>query len=198
VEKLSVTSGNRIRIGGAIMSRIGRLPVALPQGVTVTIDADNAVTVKGPKGTLSRKMSKAMDIKVEENTLVVTRPNDEKENRALHGLTRALLQNMVVGVTQGYQKALELVGVGYRASKQGKKLVLNVGYSHPVEFEPADGIEFDVPVTTQILVKGIDKEVVGQIAAEIRAVRKPEPYKGKGIKYAGEVIRRKEGKTGKK
>ena len=198
MEKLSVTSGNRIRIGGAIMSRIGRLPVALPQGVTVTIDADNAVTVKGPKGTLSRKMSKAMDIKVEENTLVVTRPNDEKENRALHGLTRALLQNMVVGVTQGYQKALELVGVGYRASKQGKKLVLNVGYSHPVEFEPADGIEFDVPVTTQILVKGIDKEVVGQIAAEIRAVRKPEPYKGKGIKYAGEVIRRKEGKTGKK
>lgn len=198
MEKLSVTFGNRIRIGGAIMSRIGRLPVALPQGVAVTVEADNTVTVKGPKGTLSRKMSKAITIKVEENELVVTRPNDDKENRALHGLTRALLQNMVTGVTQGYQKALELVGVGYRASKQGRKLVLNVGYSHPVEIEPAEGIEIDVPAATQVVVKGIDKEIVGQTAAVIRAVRKPEPYKGKGIKYAGEVIRRKEGKTGKK
>lgn len=198
MEKLSVTFGNRIRIGGAIMSRIGRLPVALPQGVVVTVDADNTVTVKGPKGTLSRKMSKAMNIKVEGSELVVTRPNDEKENRALHGLSRALLQNMVTGVTQGYQKALELVGVGYRASKQGRKLVLNVGYSHPVEIEPAEGIDIDVPAVTQVIVKGIDKEAVGQLAAVIRAVRKPEPYKGKGIKYAGEVIRRKEGKTGKK
>lgn len=198
MEKLSVTFGNRIRIGGAIMSRIGRLPVALPQGVTVTVEADNTVTVKGPKGTLSRKMSKAINIKIEGNEVVVTRPNDEKENRALHGLTRALLQNMVTGVTQGYQKALELVGVGYRASKQGKKLVLNVGYSHPVEIEPTEGIEIDVPAPTQVVVKGINNEAVGQLAAVIRAVRKPEPYKGKGIKYAGEVIRRKEGKTGKK
>lgn len=198
MEKLSVTSGNRIRIGGAIMSRIGRLPVALPQGVTVTVAADNTVTVKGPKGTLSKKMSKAMTIKVEENTVVVTRPNDEKENRALHGLTRALIQNMVTGVTQGFQKTLELVGVGYRAAKQGKGMVLNLGYSHPVNIDPVEGIEFDVPSANQIVVKGIDKELVGQIAAEIRSHREPEPYKGKGIKYSDEVIRRKEGKTGKK
>ena len=180
------------------MSRIGKLPIALPQGVTVTIDDSNFVTVKGPKGTLAQGMSKAMNIKIEDNHLVVTRPNDEKENKALHGLTRALLANMVTGVTTGYQKALELVGVGYRAAKQGKKLVLTVGYSHPVEIEAYEGIEFDVPATTQVIVKGIDKQIVGQMAAIIRDVRRPEPYKGKGIKYATEVIRRKEGKTGKK
>lgn len=180
------------------MSRVGRLPIALPAGVTVTVDANNFVTVKGPKGTLTKEMSKAMDIKVEDNTVVVSRPNDEKENRALHGLTRALLNNMVTGVTTGFQRNLDLVGVGYRASKQGKKLVLNVGYSHPVEIEPTEGVEFDVPAATQIIVKGMDKEAVGHIAAVVRDVRRPEPYKGKGIKYSDEVIRRKEGKTGKK
>ncbi|MCX7883963.1 MAG: 50S ribosomal protein L6 [Caloramator sp.] len=180
------------------MSRIGRLPIALPQGVTVSVDGNNVVTVKGPKGTLTKEMSKVINIKVEDGKVVVTRPNDEKENRALHGLTRALIKNMVVGVTEGYQKTLELVGVGYKAAKQGKKLVLNVGYSHPVEIEPVEGIEFDVPAPTQVIVKGINKEVVGQVAAVVRSVREPEPYKGKGIKYSNEVIRRKEGKTGKK
>lgn len=180
------------------MSRIGRLPIALPQGVTVTVDGNNVVTVKGPKGTLTKGMSKLMNIKTEDGKVIVTRPNDEKESKALHGLTRALIKNMVVGVTEGYQKSLELVGVGYKAAKQGKKLVLNVGYSHPVEIEPVEGIEFDVPAATQVVVKGIDKELVGQIAAVVRSVREPEPYKGKGIKYATEVIRRKEGKTGKK
>ncbi|GIW48929.1 MAG: ribosomal protein [Caloramator sp.] len=180
------------------MSRIGRLPIAVPQGVTVTVDANNLVTVKGPKGTLTRQFSKLMNINVEDGKVVVTRPNDEKKSRELHGLTRTLINNMIVGVTQGYQKALELVGVGYKVQKQGKKLVINVGYSHPVEIEPVEGIEFDVPAATQIVVKGIDKEVVGQVAARIRSVREPEPYKGKGIKYADEVIRRKEGKTGKK
>lgn len=180
------------------MSRIGRLPIALPQGVTVNIDANNVVTVKGPKGTLTKGMSKVINIKLEDGKVVVTRPNDEKESRALHGLTRALIKNMVVGVTEGYQKTLELVGVGYKAAKQGKKLVLNVGYSHPVEIDPIEGIEFDVPAPTQVVVKGIDKEKVGQVAAVVRSVREPEPYKGKGIKYIDEVIRRKEGKTGKK
>ncbi|SHE71399.1 50S ribosomal protein L6 [Caloramator proteoclasticus] len=180
------------------MSRIGRLPIAVPQGVTVTVDANNLVTVKGPKGTLTRQFSKLMNINVEDGKVVVTRPNDEKKSRELHGLTRTLINNMIVGVTQGYQKALELVGVGYKVQKQGKKLVINVGYSHPVEIEPEEGIEFDVPAATQIVVKGIDKELVGQVAARIRSVREPEPYKGKGIKYADEVIRRKEGKTGKK
>ncbi|WDC83146.1 50S ribosomal protein L6 [Caloramator sp. mosi_1] len=180
------------------MSRIGRLPIAVPQGVTVTVDANNLVTVKGPKGTLTRQFSKLMNINVEDGKVVVTRPNDEKKSRELHGLTRTLINNMIVGVTQGYQKALELVGVGYKVQKQGKKLVINVGYSHPVEIEPVEGIEFDVPAATQIVVKGIDKEVVGQVAARIRSVREPEPYKGKGIKYVDEVIRRKEGKTGKK
>jgi large subunit ribosomal protein L6 len=180
------------------MSRIGKLPVALPQGVTVTIDANNVVTVKGPKGTLTKEMSKLVDIKVEDNSIVVTRPNDQKEVRALHGLTRALIFNMVTGVSQGYQKTLDLVGVGYRATKQGTKLVLSLGYSHPVEIVPEEGIEFDVPTATQIIVKGINKEVVGQVAAVIRSKREPEPYKGKGIKYSNEVIRRKEGKTGKK
>jgi large subunit ribosomal protein L6 len=180
------------------MSRIGRLPVALPQGVTITIGDDKLVTVKGPKGTLEQKMSNLIDIKVEDGHVLVSRPNDDKEVRALHGLTRALIKNMVVGVSEGYQKALILVGVGYKASKQGKKLVLNVGYSHPVEIEPLDGIEFDIPAATQVVVKGIDKQQVGQMAAVVRAVRKPEPYLGKGIKYSDEVIRRKEGKTGKK
>jgi large subunit ribosomal protein L6 len=180
------------------MSRIGRLPVALPQGVTVTVDADNVVTVKGPKGTLVKEMSKVINIKLENGHVIVTRPNDEKEVRALHGLTRALVHNMVVGVSEGYQKSLTLVGVGYKASKQGKKLVLNVGYSHPVEIDPLEGIDFDLPAATQVVVKGIDKQQVGQMAAVIRDVRKPEPYLGKGIKYSDEVIRRKEGKTGKK
>lgn len=180
------------------MSRIGRLPIALPQGVTITIGDDKLVTVKGPKGTLEQKMSNLIDIKVEDGHVLVSRPNDDKEVRALHGLTRALIKNMVVGVSEGYQKALTLVGVGYKASKQGKKLVLNVGYSHPVEIEPLDGIEFDIPAATQVVVKGIDKQQVGQMAAVVRAVRKPEPYLGKGIKYSDEVIRRKEGKTGKK
>lgn len=180
------------------MSRIGRLPIALPQEVTVTIDDRNFVTVKGPKGTLAKEMSSVMSIKIEDNHLIVERPNDEKENKALHGLTRALLMNMVTGVNTGYTKTLDLVGVGYRAAKQGTKLVLTVGYSHPVEIEAADGIQFDVPVATQIIVKGIDKEQVGQVAAIIRDVRRPEPYKGKGIKYSDEVVRRKEGKTGKK
>ncbi len=180
------------------MSRIGRLPIALPQGVTITIGDDKLVTVKGPKGTLVQKMSNLIDIKVEDGHVIVTRPNDEKEVRALHGLTRALIKNMVVGVSEGYQKSLTLVGVGYKASKQGKKLVLNVGYSHPVEIDPLEGIEFDIPAATQVLVKGIDKQQVGQMAAVIRDVRKPEPYLGKGIKYSDEVIRRKAGKTGKK
>lgn len=180
------------------MSRVGRLPVVIPQGVTVTVSDDNLVTVKGPKGTLTKQMSKKINIAVEDGKVVVTRPNDEKEIRALHGLTRALIKNMVVGVTEGYQKTLELVGVGYRAAKQGKKLVLTVGYSHPVEIDAVEGIDFDVPAANQIVVKGIDKELVGQVAARIRSVREPEPYKGKGIKYIDEVIRRKEGKTGKK
>jgi large subunit ribosomal protein L6 len=180
------------------MSRIGKLPVALPAGVTATISSNNEVTVKGPKGTLSKSLSKLVNIALEDNSIVVTRPNDEKASRAHHGLTRALVNNMVIGVTTGFQKNLELVGVGYKASKQGTKLVLNVGYSHPVEFDAPSGIEFEVPVATQIIVKGMSKEEVGQMAAVIRDVRKPEPYKGKGIKYANEVIRRKEGKTGKK
>jgi large subunit ribosomal protein L6 len=180
------------------MSRIGRLPIALPQGVTITVGDDHIVTVKGPKGTLVKKMSNLIDIKIENGHAVVARPNDEKQVKALHGLTRALLHNMVVGVSEGYQKTLTLVGVGYKASKQGKKLVLNVGYSHPVEIDPLEGIDFDIPAATQVVVKGIDKQQVGQMAAVVRDVRRPEPYLGKGIKYSDEVIRRKEGKTGKK
>lgn len=180
------------------MSRIGRLPVALPQGVTVTIDENNVVTVKGPKGTLTKQMSKLMKLKIEDNMVHVERPNDEKENRALHGLTRALINNMVVGVTEGYQKSLDIVGVGYRAVKQGKKLVLTVGYSHVVDVNEVSGIDLEVPTANQIVVKGTDKELVGQIAANIRDIKKPEPYGGKGIKYSTEVVRRKEGKTGKK
>ena len=180
------------------MSRVGRLPIEIPAGVTVTVSEDNLVTVKGPKGELVKAMNKDMNIAVENNSVVVTRPSDDKEHRALHGLTRALINNMVTGVEKGYSKTLELVGVGYRAQLQGKKLVMNLGYSHPVEIEPIDGITFETPAATRIVVSGIDKEKVGFAAADIRKWRLPEPYKGKGIKYENEVIRRKEGKTGKK
>lgn len=178
------------------MSRIGRKPIAIPDGVTVT--CENAeIKVKGPKGELSRKLHKDMIIKVEDNVVYVERPSDSKLHRSLHGTTRSVINNMIGGVTEGFSKSLELVGVGYRASKSGKKVVLNVGYSHPVEIEAQDGIEFDVPSNNKIVVKGIDKETVGAVAAKIRSVREPEPYKGKGIKYEGERILRKEGKTGK-
>ena len=179
------------------MSRIGRAPIAVPAGVTVTIADGNVVTVKGPLGELKQTFSANLTIAQEENNLVVTRPNDEKENRALHGLTRTLLNNMVVGVTAGFQKKLEIVGVGYRVEKQGTKLNLGLGYSHPVVFEEQNGVKFEVPDNTTIIVKGIDKQAVGQMAAVIRSKRPPEPYLGKGIKYTGERIRRKAGKTGK-
>ena len=179
------------------MSRIGRLPIDIPAGVEVKIEEGNKVTVKGPKGTLEKCLPVEMTIKVEDNQVVVTRPNDLKKMKSLHGLTRTLIQNMVIGVSQGYEKTLEVNGVGYRAAKQGKKLVLNLGYSHPVEMEDPEGLESKVD-GNKIIVSGIDKERVGQYAAEIRDKRKPEPYKGKGIKYADEVIRRKVGKTGKK
>ena len=180
------------------MSRIGRLPVAIPAGVTVEVAENNKVTVKGPKGTLERELPTEMTIKVEGEEVVVTRPNDLKKMKSLHGLTRTLINNMVVGVTEGYQKVLEVNGVGYRAAKSGKTLTLNLGYSHPVEMEDPEGVESAVEGQNKIIVKGIDKEKVGQYAAEIRDKRRPEPYKGKGIKYADEVIRRKVGKTGKK
>ncbi len=179
------------------MSRIGRMPIAVPAGVTVDIAENNKVTVKGPKGTLERVLPAEMEIKQEDGHIIVTRPNDLKKMKSLHGLTRTLINNMVVGVTDGYTKELEVNGVGYRASKSGKKLTLNLGYSHPVEMEDPEGLEATVE-GNKIIVKGIDKEKVGQYAAEIRAKRAPEPYKGKGIKYADEVIRRKVGKTGKK
>ena len=179
------------------MSRIGRMPIAIPAGVTVEIAENNNVTVKGPKGTLVRALAPEMEIKIEDGHVVVTRPNDLKKMKALHGLTRTLIHNMVVGVSEGYEKVLEVNGVGYRAQKQGKKLVLSLGYSHPVEMEDPEGLETTVD-GNKITVKGISKEKVGQYAAEIREKRRPEPYKGKGIKYADEVIRRKVGKTGKK
>ena len=179
------------------MSRIGRNPITVPAGVTVTIGDENVVTVKGPLGTLTEKLSKKMTIEQKDGVVIVSRPGDENEDRALHGLTRTLINNMVVGVTHGYSKKLEIVGVGYRAEKQGKKLVLNLGYSHQVFFTEENGITFEVPDNTTIIVKGIDKQVVGQIAAQIREKRPPEPYLGKGIKYEGERIRRKAGKTGK-
>ncbi|EGT3599524.1 50S ribosomal protein L6 [Clostridium perfringens] len=179
------------------MSRVGKMPIAIPAGVTVTVTPENVVTVKGPKGELVKAMHKDINIAVEDAQVVVTRPSDVKEHRALHGLTRALLNNMVVGVSQGFSKTLELNGVGYRAQLQGKKLVMNLGYSHPVEVEPVDGVDFKLDGTTKVIVEGIDKEKVGAVAANIRSWRKPEPYKGKGIKYSDEVIRRKEGKTGK-
>ncbi len=179
------------------MSRIGRMPVAIPAGVTVEIAEGNKVTVKGPKGTLERELPKEMDIKLEDGHVVVSRPNDLKKMKSLHGLTRTLIHNMVVGVSEGYTKTLEVNGVGYRAAKAGKKLTLTLGYSHPVEMEDPEGIETKVD-GNKIIVSGISKEKVGQYAAEIREKRKPEPYKGKGIKYDYEVIRRKVGKTGKK
>jgi large subunit ribosomal protein L6 len=178
------------------MSRVGKKPIEIPSGVTVTVNG-NTVTVKGPKGELTRTFHPDMTITLEDNMIKVTRPSDEKHHRALHGTTRSLIANMVEGVSKGYEKALELVGVGYRAAKQGKKLVLNVGFSHPVEIEPEEGLEIEVPSQTKIVVKGADKQRVGELAAKIRAVRPPEPYKGKGIRYEGEVVRLKEGKTGK-
>ena len=180
------------------MSRIGRMPIAVPAGVTVDIAENNKVTVKGPKGTLERVLPSEMTIKLEGSEIVVTRPNDLKKMKSLHGLTRTLIYNMVVGVTEGYEKVLEVNGVGYRAAKQGKTLTLSLGYSHPVVMEDPEGIETILDGQNKITVKGIDKEKVGQYAAEIREKRAPEPYKGKGIKYADEVIRRKVGKTGKK
>ena len=180
------------------MSRIGRLPVAVPAGVTVEIAENNKVTVTGPKGTLSRELPVEMEIKKEGDVIVVTRPNDLKRMKSLHGLTRTLINNMVVGVTKGYEKVLEINGVGYRAAKAGNKLTLSLGYSHPVEMIDPEGVETVLEGQNIIIVKGIDKEKVGQFAAEIRDKRRPEPYKGKGIKYADETIRRKVGKTGKK
>ena len=180
------------------MSRIGRMPIAIPAGVTVAIAENNVVSVKGPKGELVRELPVEMEIKEEEGKIIVTRPNDLKRMKSLHGLTRTLIANMITGVTAGYEKKLEINGVGYRAAKAGKKLTLNLGYSHPVEMEDPEGIETVMEGQNIIIVKGIDKEKVGQFAAEIRSKREPEPYKGKGIKYADEVIRRKVGKTGKK
>ena len=180
------------------MSRIGRTPITVPAGVTVTIAEGNVVTVKGPKGTLTQKLHPAMTITQEGNVLHVARPNDLKENRALHGLTRTLLHNMVVGVTEGYAKNLEVNGVGYRVTKEGNKLVMNLGFSHQVIVEEEEGITIDVPDANHIVIRGCDKQQVGQFAAEVREKRPPEPYKGKGIKYADEVIRRKVGKTGAK
>ena len=179
------------------MSRIGNKPIAIPAGVEVKVNG-SVVTVKGPKGSIEKEMHKDMKIEVKDNTVTVARPNDLKENRSLHGLTRTLINNMILGVTNEFSKTLEVNGVGYRAQKQGKKLVLNLGYSHPVEMEEPEGIKFEVPTPNQIIVKGIDKELVGQTAAVIRTKRLPEVYRGKGIKYDYEVIRRKEGKTGKK
>ena len=179
------------------MSRIGRMPIAIPAGVTVDIAENNQVTVKGPKGTLERVLPAEMTITKEGEEVKVTRPNDLKKMKSLHGLTRTLINNMIIGVTEGYEKRLEVNGVGYRAAKQGKKLTLSLGYSHPVEMEDPEGLEAVVE-DNKIIIKGIDKEKVGQYAAEIRDKRRPEPYKGKGIKYADEVIRRKVGKTGKK
>ena len=178
------------------MSRIGNKPVVIPAGVTVDVK-DHTVTVKGPKGELSYTFNQNISLEQHEGEVVFTRPDDSKENKTIHGTTRAVFNNMVVGVTEGFQKELELIGVGYRAQLQGKKLVLNVGYSHPVEFTPEEGIEIEVPSNTKVIVKGYDKQKVGELAANIRGVRPPEPYKGKGIRYVDEFVRRKEGKTGK-
>ncbi len=179
------------------MSRIGRAPIAVPAGVTVTVGEENLITVKGPKGTLTYKANPKMTVAVEGAVVTVTRPNDDAENRALHGLTRTLINNMVIGVSAGYEKKLEIVGVGYRVAKTGNKLTLNLGHSHPIYFEETDMVKFDVPDANTIIVKSYDKQVCGQIAAEIRSKRPPEPYHGKGVKYSGEHIRRKAGKTGK-
>ena len=180
------------------MSRIGRMPITVPAGVEVTIAENNVVTVKGPKGTLTQQLEPSMTLKQEGAEILVSRPNDAKENRALHGLTRALLHNMVVGVSEGFKKELEINGVGYRAAKEGNELVMNLGYSHPVKMAEIDGITIDVPAQNKIVISGADKQKVGQFAAEVREKRPPEPYKGKGIKYADETIRRKVGKTGAK
>lgn len=179
------------------MSRIGLKPINIPSGVEIKINDDNLIEVKGPKGQLSEKISPDMEIKIEDGVLTVARPTENKKHRSLHGLSRTLISNMIVGVTEGYSKTLEIEGTGYRAAKQGNKLVLTLGYSHPVELEDPKGIEVEVPAANKIVVKGIDKQQVGNYAANIRAFRKPEPYKGKGIKYSGEIIRRKVGKTGK-
>jgi large subunit ribosomal protein L6 len=178
------------------MSRIGRLPIPVPAGVAVTIDG-RAITVTGPKGTLSRDLHPDMSVSQEDSTILVARPSEAKHHKQLHGLTRTLVANMVIGVTTGYRKSLEITGVGYRAIKVGDKLQLNLGYSHPIEIVPPAGISFDVENPTHLAVVGIDKELVGQVAATVRATRKPEPYKGKGVHYLGEVIRRKAGKAGK-
>lgn len=178
------------------MSRIGNKPVVIPAGVTIDLK-DNTVTVKGPKGELSYTFNQNITLVQNEGEVVFTRPDNSKENKTIHGTTRAVFNNMVVGVTEGFQRELELIGVGYRAQLQGKKLVLNVGYSHPVEFTPEEGLEIEVPSNTKVIVKGYDKQKVGELAANIRGVRPPEPYKGKGIRYVDEFVRRKEGKTGK-
>ena len=176
------------------MSRIGKKPVVIPKAVTTAL-SDNSLKVKGPKGELESRFHRAMKIEVKGSEIYITRPNDLKENKALHGLTRALIQNMVVGVTKGYEKTLEIVGVGYRAEMKGKNLLLNIGYSHPIYFIPPDGITLQTPAPTQIIISGIDRQLVGMVASKIRSVRKPEPYKGKGIKYSDEQIQRKAGKT---
>ena len=178
------------------MSRIGKKPVTIPAGVTVEIDG-HLVTVKGPKGELTRELNSNIQVEVIENEVVFTRPDESKLSRSLHGTTRSIVNNMVVGVSEGFKKELELIGVGYRAQKQGEKLVLSVGLSHPVEFEGSEGVSFEVPANTKIVIEGFNKEKVGELAANIRAVRPPEPYKGKGIRYIDEIVRRKEGKTGK-
>ena len=179
------------------MSRIGRAPIAIPAGVEVTLEG-NVITVKGPKGTLTRTLNPELTVTVDAGVITVTRPNDEKYNRSIHGLNRTLIANMVTGVTEGYQKTLEINGVGYRAAKEGNKLVMNLGFSHQVFVPEIDGITIDVPNTNTVIIKGIDKQLVGQFAADVSSKRPPEPYKGKGIKYSDEVIRRKEGKTGGK
>ncbi len=179
------------------MSRVGKKPIPLPEGVEVKVEENNLVTVKGPRGSITKKIPACLEIRIEDGSIELLRPSDKKEHRALHGLGRSLLNNMVVGVTEGFARNLELVGVGYRASKQGETLVLNVGYSQPVHFSAQEGIEIEVPAPVRIVVRGIDKEAVGDTAARIRRIRPPEPYKGKGIKYEGEHIRRKVGKAGK-
>lgn len=179
------------------MSRIGKMPIEVPADVTVTFGEDNHVTVKGPKGELTNKLSSEIKIEQEENVITLVRPSESKEHRSIHGTTRSLLANMVTGVSKGFERSLELVGVGYRAQLQGTKLILNVGYSHPVEFVPEDGVQIEVPENTKITIRGIDKERVGALASNIRQTRPPEPYKGKGVRYKGEQVRSKEGKTGK-
>lgn len=179
------------------MSRIGKLPISIPDGVTISVDKDNVVTVKGPKGELKQDINKDMKLTQKDGILTVERPSENKNHKALHGLSRSLVFNMVEGVTNGYQKGLDIIGVGYRAQLQGKKIVMNLGFSHPVEIEPPSGIDFEVPNPNKIIVKGIDKQLVGAVASDIRKWRLPEPYKGKGIRYEGEYVRQKEGKTGK-